>query len=43
MSSFVYLLQHESEPRFKIGKANDIAARVRQLGHTSFNFKTSRA
>ncbi|KWU19020.1 GIY-YIG nuclease family protein [Burkholderia cenocepacia] len=43
MSSFVYLLQHKAEPRFKIGKANDVIARVRQLGHRHFSFDRSKA
>ncbi len=28
----VYILPHRSEPRFKIGKANDLSARIAQIG-----------
>ena len=37
MSAFVYFLPHASEPRFKIGKAVDVAARLRQLGKQFFD------
>jgi hypothetical protein len=43
MPSFVYLLQHASAPRFKIGKAVDIGARVRQLGLNRFDYAQSSA
>lgn len=41
MAAHVYLLRHATEPRFKIGKANDLAARVLQLGRSQFNLLTS--
>lgn len=37
MSAFVYFLPHASEPRFKIGKAIDVGARLRQLGKQLFD------
>lgn len=43
MSAYVYLLAHLSAPRFKIGKAVDVAARVRQLGVNRFDYSQSRA
>lgn len=41
MSSHVYLLRHKSKSRFKIGKANDIIARARQIGLESIDFQRS--
>lgn len=39
---FVYLLQHTSEPRFKIGKANDIYQRILGIGGLDvFNLPSS--
>jgi hypothetical protein len=43
MPAYVYLLAHQSAPRFKIGKAGDVGARVRQLGAKRFDFGQSRA
>lgn len=39
---YVYLLQHATEPRFKIGKANDIKHRISSLGgREQFNLAKS--
>ena len=43
MPSYVYLLAHVAEPRFKIGKANDIAARARSIKLSEFDFARSSA
>lgn len=43
MTAYVYLLWHKTEPRFKIGKADDIAVRAAQLGAAQFDFQRSRA
>lgn len=43
MSAYVYLLAHQSAARFKIGKAVDVGARVRQLGVNRFDYARSRA
>ena len=38
---FVYFLHHVSEPRLKIGKANDVFTRAQQLKQTDFDFLKS--
>lgn len=43
MSAYVYLLWHANEPRFKIGKAEDIATRIAQLGVTQFDLARAKA
>jgi hypothetical protein len=43
VTAYVYLLWHKTEPRFKIGKADDIAVRTAQLGAAQFDFHRSRA
>lgn len=43
MRSHVYLLQHSSQPRFKIGKADDILSRARSFKWESIDFAKSRA
>lgn len=43
MSAYVYLLWHAKEPRFKIGKAEDIATRIAQLGVTQFDLARAKA
>lgn len=37
MTAFVYFLPHATQPRFKIGKAVDLTARLRQLGMKFFD------
>jgi T5orf172 domain len=39
--SFVYFLSHNSEPRFKIGKAKNVIARARALEISRFALRTS--
>ena len=41
--AFVYILPHPVAPRFKIGKANHIPSRVRQIGVDQFDFSRSSA
>lgn len=41
--SYVYILKHSSDDRFKIGKAVDIPTRVSQLGHSQFDISSSQA
>jgi hypothetical protein len=43
MAAYVYILVHKDKPRFKIGKALDIAARVAQLTYDELDFTRSRA
>lgn len=43
MASYVYLLAHRTEPRFKIGKAININTRLQQLGRTQFDLSKSQA
>ena len=43
MAAYVYLLWHKSEPRFKIGKADNLAARVIQLGVKQFDLTRAEA
>jgi len=43
MTAFVYLLPHAEHSRFKIGKANELLARIRQLGSEQFDLAKSRA
>lgn len=43
MPSYVYLLAHPTEPRFKIGKAININSRLQQLGRTQFDLSSSQA
>lgn len=42
-SSHVYILAHASEPRLKIGKANDVYRRALFLGIEEFDFSSSMA
>lgn len=37
MSAYVYLLWHKTEPRFKIGKADNLRTRIQQLGISQFD------
>lgn len=37
MSAYVYLLWHKTEPRFKIGKADNLYTRIQQLGIPQFD------
>ncbi|WP_137917194.1 GIY-YIG nuclease family protein [Hydrogenophaga sp. 2FB] len=41
MTSHIYILAHKSEPRFKIGKANNIFHRARSIGLDEFDLKAS--
>jgi hypothetical protein len=43
MAAYVYILVHKDKPRFKIGKAVDIAARVAQLTYDELDFTKSLA
>lgn len=43
MAAYVYILVHKDKPRFKIGKAVDIATRVAQLTYDELDFTKSRA
>lgn len=43
MASYVYLLAHPTQSRFKIGKAVDIHARIQQLGADQFDLDNSQA
>lgn len=40
-ASFVYCLAHREQPRFKVGKANNVLERARVLGMSEFNFGKS--
>jgi hypothetical protein len=41
MTSHIYVLAHKDQPRFKIGKANDILNRARTLGLSDIDFARS--
>jgi len=43
MAAYVYILVHKDKPRFKIGKALDLAARVAQLTYDELDLTKSRA